>query len=233
MSRALVIDDEKLDYIESLPPSEDEDQDNNFNSNNNFQSDLSAGLHARQGYQQRVHEQPSDGALRGVNAPIMEDDSSSISDSSLYHGRFAFYHQHKASIRHLLALLICTGLFIPAVVIHKQGSVLVLSLLYAAIVWWLIVQHLPEGTISGPVSRAWTGSGALIRKMLPLWLIRAIGYGVPPVALILTAALRPSDSHGTRGQRLISCLGLVVLLLLMIASSKVYNVFGVGSCQHE
>ncbi|KAF9303371.1 hypothetical protein BGZ74_003846 [Mortierella antarctica] len=174
MSQALVIDDEKLDYIESLPPSEDEDQDNNFNSNN-FQSELSAGLHARFGYQQRVHEQPSDGALRGVNAPIMEDDSSSISDSSLYHGRFAFYHQHKASIRHLLALLICTGLFIPAVVIHKQGSVLVLSLLYAAIVWWLIVLHLPEGTISGPVSRAWTGSGALIRKMLPLWLIRAIG----------------------------------------------------------
>ncbi|KAF9335536.1 hypothetical protein BG006_011307 [Podila minutissima] len=175
MSRAHVIDDEKLDYIESQPPSDDEDQDNNFNSNN-FQSDLSAGLHALQGHQQRVHEQFSDGA------PIKEDDSSSISDS-LYHGRFVFYHQHKTSIHHLLALLICTGLFIPAVVIHKQGNVLVLSLLYAAIVWWLIVQHLPEGTISGPNHRliswqiVWTG--IFMQYIIGLLIIRwTVGYSI-------------------------------------------------------
>ncbi|KAG0026083.1 hypothetical protein BGZ82_009642, partial [Podila clonocystis] len=218
MSRAPhVIDDEKLDYIESQPPSDDEGQGNNFN--NNLQSDQSSGLHARHGHQQSLDEQPSDGTLRG-GVPIKDDHQPSISDSSSYHGRFAYYHQHKTSIQHLLVFLVCTGLFIPAVVIHKEGNVLVLSLLYAAIVWWLIVRHLPKGTISGPVSRTWMGAGALMRKLLPLWLIRTIGYGVPPVALILTAALRPSDSAGTRGQRLISCLGLVVLLLLTIAFSK-------------
>ncbi|KAG0028849.1 hypothetical protein BGZ81_004390 [Podila clonocystis] len=218
MSRAPhVIDDEKLDYIESQPPSDDESQGDNFN--NKLQSDQSSGLHARHGHQQRLDEQPSDGTLRG-GPPIKEDYQPSNSDSSSYHGRFAYYHQHKTSIHHLLVFLVCTGLFIPAVVIHKQGNVLVLSLLYAAIMWWLIVRHLPKGSISGPVSRTWMGAGALMRKLLPLWLIRTIGYGVPPVALILTAALRPSDSAGTRGQRLISCLGLVVLLLLTIAFSK-------------
>ncbi|KAF9309188.1 hypothetical protein BG003_010041 [Podila horticola] len=209
-----VIDDEKLDYIESQPPSDDEGV---CNDSNNFPEPPS-GFHARHGHQQCLDEQPSDGTLR--SGVLFKEDSPSISDSSSYHGRFIFYHQHKTSIHHLLAFLICTGLFIPAVVIHKQGNVLVLSLLYAAILWWLIVQHLPHGAISGPVSRTWTGAGAIMRKLLPLWMIRTIGYGVPPVALILTAALRPSDSAGTRGQRLISCLGLVVLLLLTIACSK-------------
>lgn len=224
-----MIDDEKLDYIESQPPSDDEGV---CNDSNNFPEPPS-GFHARHGHQQCLDEQPSDGTLRG--GVLFKEDSPSISDSSSYHGRFIFYHQHKTSIHHLLAFLICTGLFIPAVVIHKQGNVLVLSLLYAAILWWLIVQHLPHGAISGPVSRTWTGAGAIMRKLLPLWMIRTIGYGVPPVALILTAALRPSDSAGTRGQRLISCLGLVVLLLLTIACSKVNSVslFLVAACLHE
>ncbi|KAF9378408.1 hypothetical protein CPB97_009599 [Podila verticillata] len=209
------IDDEKLDYIESQPPSDDENQTDNYNNNNNsyqIPSQQNRGLHARHGHQQHL-EVPSSNTKENNSPP-------SISDTSSYHGRFGFYHQNKSSLHHLLAFLICTGLFIPAVVVHKQGSILILSLLYGAIVWWLIVRHLPDGTISGPVSRAWTGGGTLIRKMLPLWLIRTIGYGIPPVALILTAALRPNDSQGTRGQRLISCLGLVVLLSLTIVFSK-------------
>lgn len=212
-----MIDDEKLDFMETQPLSDDESQTDN-RSSYQTSSQQSQGLHARHGYQQQHLGEPSS-ATKEYNAPP------SISDTSSYHGRFGFYHQNKSSFHHLLAFLICTGLFIPAVVVHKQGNILVLSLLYGAIVWWIIVQHLPNGAISGPVSKAWTGGGALIRKMLPLWLIRTIGYGVPPVALILTAALRPDDSQGTRGQRLISCLGLVVLLSLTIAFSKVIDVF--------
>ncbi|KAF9213556.1 hypothetical protein BGZ59_005164 [Podila verticillata] len=210
-----VIDDETLDFIESQPPSDDEGQTDNRNNNNSYQTSTqqSQGLHARHGHQQHHLEEPGNDTKEDSLSP-------SISDTSFYHGWFGFYHQNKSSIHHLLAFLICTGLFIPAVVVHKEGNVLVLSLLYGAILWWLVLRHLPNGTISGPVSRSWTGAGALMRKMLPLWLIRTIGYGIPPLTLILTAALRPNDSQGTRGQRLISCLGLVVLLSLTIVFSK-------------
>ncbi|KAF8936232.1 Na+ dependent nucleoside transporter C-terminus-domain-containing protein [Dissophora ornata] len=136
-----------------------------------------------------------------------------------YHGRFGFYYRHKSLFSHLLTFCICTGLFIPAVVIHKTGNILVLSLLYAAIVWWLLLQHLPKGSVAGPIAFVWNGGARLI-NMLPSIVVKVIGYGVPPVALILTAALRADDIHGTRGQRLISCLGLVVLLLVTIACSK-------------
>ncbi|KAG0370582.1 Na+ dependent nucleoside transporter C-terminus-domain-containing protein [Gamsiella multidivaricata] len=146
------------------------------------------------------------------------EDDDTFSQRS-YHGRFGFYYRHKSLLNHLLTFLICTGLFIPAVIIHKSGNVLVLSLLYAAIVWWLALQHLPVGSVSGPIAFVWNG-GARALNMLPSIAVKVIGYGVPPLALILTAALRADDIHGTRGQRLISCLGLVVLLLITIACSK-------------
>ncbi|KAI1313429.1 hypothetical protein EDD11_002637 [Mortierella claussenii] len=136
-----------------------------------------------------------------------------------YHGRFGFYYRHASALNHLLTFLICTGLFIPAVVIHKTGNVLVLSLLYAAVVWWLALQHLPDGSVSRPIAIVWNGGARLI-NMLPSIVVKIIGYGIPPLALILTAVLRPDDIHGTRGQRLISCLGLVVLLLITLAFSK-------------
>lgn len=137
-----------------------------------------------------------------------------------YHGRFGFYYRHSKFLNHLLTFFICTGLFVPAVVIHKEGNILVLSLLYAAVVWWLLLQHLPDGTLSRPIVLVWS-SGARLINMLPSIFVKVVGYGIPPVALILTAALRADDAHGTRVQRLISCLGLVVLLLVTIAFSKV------------
>lgn len=198
------VDDEKLDYIESQPPSDGEDFDEGHLSDDN-QSGIVDGSPDNK-TTQRSH---------GNNNTSM---ASSIAES--YHGRFPFYHNNKASIHHLITFLICTGLFIPAVVIHKEGNILVLSLLYAAIVWWLLVQHLPKGTITRPVAAVWNG-GAYMLSRLPEKLVMAFGYGIPPLALILTAALRPSDSQGTRGQRLTSCLGLVVLLGITILSSKV------------
>ncbi|KAF9963503.1 hypothetical protein BGZ65_002843 [Modicella reniformis] len=136
-----------------------------------------------------------------------------------YHGHFGFYHRHSKILNHLLTFAICTGLFVPAVVIHLEGNILVLSLLYAAVVWWLLLQHLPTGTLSRPIALVWNGGARLI-NMMPSIAVKIIGYGIPPVALILTAALRGDDSHGTRAERLISCLGLVVLLLMAIAFSK-------------
>ncbi|KAF9287374.1 hypothetical protein BGZ68_001930, partial [Mortierella alpina] len=136
-----------------------------------------------------------------------------------YHGRFGFYHRHSKVLNHILTFCICTGLFIPAVILRKEGNVLVLSLLYAAVMWWLLVQNLPKGTISRPIAFVWNG-GAKAINSLPKLLVKVIGFGIPPIALILTAALRSDDDHGTRGQRLISCLGLVVLLLLTVATSK-------------
>ncbi|KAF9112370.1 hypothetical protein BGX27_003476 [Mortierella sp. AM989] len=136
-----------------------------------------------------------------------------------YHGRFGFYHRHSFLFGHLIFLIICTGLFIPAVIIHKDGNVLVLSLLYAAVVWWVAVRLLPDGTLSSPISKVW-GAGASLVNSLPPLLVKVVGYGIPPIALILTAVLRPDDEHGTRGQRLISCLGLVVLLSITVLFSK-------------
>lgn len=137
-----------------------------------------------------------------------------------YTGRFPFYNTHRSLINHILTFLIITGLFIPAAILHKEGNLLVLSLLYAAVVWWLLLQHLPVGSVSGPISAVWNG-GAHVIEMLPPLVVKIIGYGIPPLALILTAALRADDTHGTRAQRLISCLGLVVLLGITVACSKV------------
>ncbi|KAF9145214.1 hypothetical protein BGX30_009960 [Mortierella sp. GBA39] len=136
-----------------------------------------------------------------------------------YTGRFPFYNTHRSLINHIITFLIITGLFIPAVILRKEGNILVLSLLYAAVVWWLLLQHLPVGSVSGPIAAVWNG-GAHVIEMLPPLGVKIIGYGVPPLALILTAALRADDMHGTRAQRLISCLGLVVLLCITIACSK-------------
>lgn len=136
-----------------------------------------------------------------------------------YTGRFPFYNTHRSLINHILTFLIITGLFIPAAILHKEGNLLVLSLLYAAVVWWLLLQHLPVGSVSGPISAVWNG-GAHVIEMLPPLVVKIIGYGIPPLALILTAALRADDTHGTRAQRLISCLGLVVLLGITVACSK-------------
>ncbi|KAG0054756.1 hypothetical protein BGZ83_010539 [Gryganskiella cystojenkinii] len=198
------IDDEKLDYIESQPPSDDEglvDEPTYHNNQNTLNSNRA-------------------GNNRDINNPNYNiHNSTTPSVTTPYRGHFAFYQNNSSSFHHLLVFLICTGLFVPAVVIRKQGNILVLSLLYAAIVWWLIVRHLPEGAISRPVGTVWD-AGARAISSLPLLVQRAIGYGIPPVALILTAALRPNDSHGTRGQRLISCLGLVVLLSITVLCSK-------------
>ncbi|KAG0241718.1 Na+ dependent nucleoside transporter C-terminus-domain-containing protein [Mortierella sp. GBAus27b] len=147
-----------------------------------------------------------------------EIDDDAFSQRS-YHGRFGFYHRHSRFLNHLLTFMICTGLFVPAVVIHKEGNILVISLLYAAVVWWLLLQHLPKGTLSKPIALVWNSGATLVSK-LPNIVVKVLGYGIPPLALILTAALRADDVHGTRGQRLISCLGLVVLLLIAIAFSK-------------
>lgn len=136
-----------------------------------------------------------------------------------YHGRFPWYHNNRFMINHLIFLVICTALFVPAVVIHKDGNILVLSLLYGACVWWVAARLLPEGTLSAPVAKTWQLGATAIDKM-PSLLVKIIGYSVPPIALILTAALRDSNELGTRGQRLISCLGLVVLLLITTAFSK-------------
>ncbi|KAF9544486.1 hypothetical protein EC957_012089 [Mortierella hygrophila] len=205
------VDDEKLDYIESQPPSDVEDFAEDQRSDD---SHSDPAYHNNDGsYKTNDQKRHSSNANSGFH-PSRD---SSIAES--YHGRFPFYHRNKTNFHHVLAFLVCTGLFIPAVVIHKEGNVLVLSLLYGAIVWWLIVQHLPKGTITRPVRVVWNGGADLLSR-LPVWLVLGVGYGVPPLALILTAALRPDDSHGTRGQRLISCLGLVVLLGITVLCSK-------------
>ncbi|KAF9132441.1 hypothetical protein BGX30_012652 [Mortierella sp. GBA39] len=214
------VDDEKLDYMESQPPSDAEDfaedqySDDNYNDpayhNNDGSNHGSSDSPTNKTNDQKRHSS-------NANGRHYSSRDSSIAES--YHGRFPFLHRNKTNFHHLLFFLVCTGLFIPAVVIHKEGNVLVLSLLYGAIVWWLFVRHLPEGTIARPVGAVWNGGADLLSR-LPVWLVRAVGYGVPPLALILTAALRPDDSQGTRGQRLISCLGLAVLLSFTVLCSK-------------
>ncbi|KAF9433383.1 hypothetical protein BGZ76_009540 [Entomortierella beljakovae] len=136
-----------------------------------------------------------------------------------YHGKFPFFHRNSFLINHLIFLVICTGLFVPAVVIHKEGNVLVLSLLYGACVWFVAARLLPEGTLSAPFAKTWS-LGATIIDRVPKLLVKVVGFSVPPLALILTAALRDDNEHGTRVQRLISCLGLVVLLALTTLFSK-------------
>ncbi|KAF9165769.1 hypothetical protein DFQ26_009375 [Actinomortierella ambigua] len=141
------------------------------------------------------------------------------STHSSYNGRFGFYYRHRATWNRLLIFIISTAFFVPAAILQKEGNILVLSLLYGFLVLGLISRQLPKGTLTWPIRKVWfTGAGIINR--LPRLLVRVVGYGVPPVVLILTAVLRPDDVNGTRIQRLISCLGLFVFVLLAFASSK-------------
>ncbi|KAG0365791.1 Na+ dependent nucleoside transporter C-terminus-domain-containing protein [Gamsiella multidivaricata] len=207
------VDDEKLDYMESQPPSDEEVIENNISIQPQRRRDHpTSNNKIGTAEDNKVEEEKADSVHSA-------EDVSTTTTASSYHGRFPVYYNNKVLVHHAIAFVACTCLFIPAVVIHKEGNILVLSLLYAAIVWWIVVRHLPKGTIAGPVSTVWNDGARAIGR-LPKWLVRGLGFGLPPAALILTAALRPNDAHGTRAQRLVSCLGLVVLVSLVIAFSK-------------
>ncbi|KAG0233983.1 hypothetical protein BGW41_001281 [Actinomortierella wolfii] len=162
------------------------------------------------GHQPEVHEITEEGFV---------DTEANLEAEPEYNGRFGLYYRHRAMWNRIITFIVCTAFFVPAVVLRKEGNVLILSLLYGFIVLRLIAKSLPSGTLTWPIRKVWFAGASIVHR-LPKLLVRVIGYGIPPVILILTAVLRPNDANGTRIQRLISCLGLAVFILIAFAFSK-------------
>lgn len=103
--------------------------------------------------------------------------------------------------------------------LNKGGPISVLAVAYGFTTLYLIAAHTPDGTFSRPVSAIWSKSAEGINH-LPLRLRQVIGYGIFPVALILTAVVRDDNEHGTRVQRIISLCGLLFFVLALYATSR-------------
>ncbi|KAF9920679.1 hypothetical protein FBU30_009468 [Linnemannia zychae] len=112
-----------------------------------------------------------------------------------------------------------TAFLIVAIVLNKSGPISVLSVAYAFTTLYLISSYSSEGTFARPTKAVWDGCANALSK-LPLRIRQVVGYGIFPVAMILTAVIPESDDNGTRVQRVISLCGLTIFVLGLFITSR-------------
>ncbi|KAG0055506.1 hypothetical protein BGZ83_008382 [Gryganskiella cystojenkinii] len=120
---------------------------------------------------------------------------------------------------HAVFWVLFTAYFIVAVVLNKGGPISVLAVIYGFTTLYLISAHVPDNTFAGPTYAVWD-MGAKAANGIPLIARQVVGYGIWPVAMILTAVIRPDDENGTRVQRVISLCGLALFVLTLWATSR-------------
>ncbi|GJJ69188.1 hypothetical protein EMPS_01534 [Entomortierella parvispora] len=120
---------------------------------------------------------------------------------------------------HGIAWLLFTAFFIVALVLDKGGPISVLSVLYAFTTLYLISAHVPDGTFARPTYAVWERSAKAVNSV-PLLARQVIGYGIWPVAMTLTAVIRPDNENGTRVQRVISLCGLAFFVFVLYITSR-------------
>ncbi|KAG0376123.1 hypothetical protein BGX24_008253 [Mortierella sp. AD032] len=112
-----------------------------------------------------------------------------------------------------------TAFLVVAIVLEKGSPISVLAVAYGFTTLYLISSYSPEGTFARPAKGTWN-AGASAIGALPLRIRQAIGYGIFPIAMILTAVIPGDDDNGTRVQRVISLCGLLLFLLGLYATSR-------------
>ncbi|KAF9364475.1 hypothetical protein BGX34_001404 [Mortierella sp. NVP85] len=132
---------------------------------------------------------------------------------------FGLHQRRFRQIWHAVAWLCFTAFLIVAIVLNKGSPISVLAVAYGFATLYLIAAHTSEGTFANPAHAVWT-KGADAINSLPLRVRQVVGYGIFPVAIILTAVVREDNEYGTRVQRVISLCGLLFFLLVLYATSR-------------
>jgi hypothetical protein len=105
------IDNEKLDYLEAQPASDDEA----------FTEDPPRS-NRRRSIHSTTNNDTCDTTCDNNEKTPSEHSNCTSSRASSYHGRFPFYHHNKSLVHYVTIFLVCTGPFVPAIVIHKETS---------------------------------------------------------------------------------------------------------------
>ncbi|KAI1312226.1 hypothetical protein EDD11_003211 [Mortierella claussenii] len=132
---------------------------------------------------------------------------------------FGLRQKRFRQIWHLVGWLCFTAFLIAAIILNEGSPISVLAVAYGFITLYLIASHVPDHTFARPAHGVWT-AGASAADRIPIRVRQIIGYGIFPVALVLTAVIRDDDDNGTRVQRVISLCGLLFFLLALFATSR-------------
>lgn len=117
-------------------------------------------------------------------------------------------------------LWVCfTAFLVVSIVLNKNGPISVLAVAYGFTTLYLISAYSPADTFARPAKATWNAGAGAVGK-LPLRIRQTIGYGIFPVAMILTAVIPEDDTNGTRVQRVISLCGLLLFVLGLYATSR-------------
>ncbi|KAG0004040.1 hypothetical protein BGZ65_001007 [Modicella reniformis] len=149
----------------------------------------------------------------------MSEEKTDVSSNEDDKKVFGIRQKRFRQIWHLVAWLCFTAFLVVAIVLDKGGPISVLAVAYAFTTLYLISSHTPDDTFSRPTKALWDTSAEAINR-IPLRVNQVIGYGIFPVALILTAVIRDDNEHGTRVERIISLCGLLFFLLALYATSR-------------
>ncbi|KAF9130545.1 hypothetical protein BGW39_002955 [Mortierella sp. 14UC] len=112
-----------------------------------------------------------------------------------------------------------TAFLVVAIVLSKGGPISVLAVAYGFTTLYLISNYTSEGTFARPAKGIWD-AGASAAGKLPLRVRQIIGYGIFPIAMILTAVIPDDDANGTRVQRVISFCGLLLFVIGLYVTSR-------------
>jgi CNT family concentrative nucleoside transporter len=118
-----------------------------------------------------------------------------------------------------IVLLSSIAFLVVSIVLNKGGPISVLAVAYGFTTLYLISAYSPAGTFARPAKATWNAGASGVGK-LPLRIRQAIGYGIFPIAMILTAVIPEDDANGTRVQRVISLCGLLLFVLGLYATSR-------------
>ncbi|KAF9582562.1 hypothetical protein BGW38_000057 [Lunasporangiospora selenospora] len=132
---------------------------------------------------------------------------------------FGLQKKRFTQLVHAVIWVLFTAFLIAAIIIKKGDPISVLAVAYAFTTLYFISCHVPDQTFSRPTHACWSAGAGVIER-LPTLARQVIGYGLFPVAMILTAVVREDNDHGTRVQRVISLCGLLFFLLALFVTSR-------------
>ncbi|KAG0352146.1 hypothetical protein BGZ54_002933, partial [Gamsiella multidivaricata] len=147
------------------------------------------------------------------------DEKAPVQDAEDNKKVFGLHQRRFRQLSHLVFWLCFTAFLIAAIILNKNGPISVLAVAYGFTTLYLIAAHTPDRTFARPTHAIWN-MGAGVASKLPLRVRQIVGYGIFPVALLLTAVVRADNEHGTRVQRIISLCGLLIFLLALYATSR-------------
>ncbi|KAF8934612.1 hypothetical protein BGZ52_003822 [Haplosporangium bisporale] len=157
---------------------------------------------------QRKHS--GDDVIVDEKAPLDAEDNKKV---------LGLQQKHFTALVHAFIWVAFTAFLIAAIVLDKGSPISVLSVAYAFVTLYFISAHTPDNFFAKRANAVWAAGANAVNKV-PLRVRQIVGYGVWPVALILTAVIRESNEHGTRVQRIISLCGLTLFVALLFVTSR-------------